>query len=320
MTPLGPPHRRSALLLTALATLGAAAEPDPDPNETPDVAPALTQHVLVISVDGLRPDAIERYGAHTLTRLIEEGSASLAATTIMPSRTLPSHTSMLTGTEPDVHGVLWNEEDMEGHGFIDTPTIFAVAHAAGLRTAAFFGKAKFEHLAAPGTIDYAHFPRGFGPDLAHRTVDAAQAYLMDERPNLMFVHLADTDLAGHVLGWMGWAYGRAVDAVDREIGALIESADRAFGPGNYTMIVTADHGGHGHDHGTDDPRDVTIPWIAWGQGVPRGLTLPEGINTVDTAATTLALLGVEAPAMTGVPVTAAFPALRTARSAAATGR
>jgi hypothetical protein len=34
-----------------------------------------------------------------------------------------------------------------------------------------------------------------------------------------------------------------------------------------SMIVTADHGGHDMNHGSADPRDVMIPWIASGQGV-----------------------------------------------------
>src|SRR5918995_1492283 len=70
--------------------------------------PALTRNVVLVSIDGLRPDAIERFGAPTLQRLMREGSYSLSARTIMPSTTLPSHTSMLSGERPEVHGVSWN--------------------------------------------------------------------------------------------------------------------------------------------------------------------------------------------------------------------
>jgi arylsulfatase A-like enzyme len=317
---------RSGLVLAVLAALGTgcAGTPDRTPAGAAVLAPAsadraVTRHVIVISVDGLRPDAIERFGARTLTRLIDQGSASLTASTILPSKTLPSHTSMLTGTEPDAHGVFWNEAEMERHGFVTTPTIFATAHAAGLGTAAFFSKSKFEHLAVPGTLDHARFPRGLGRDLASKTMDAVQAYLMDARPNLMFVHLADADFAGHIFGWMSRPYGWAVGAVDREIGELLRSADRAFGAGNYTVIVTSDHGGHDRDHGTDDPRDVLIPWIAWGEGVAEGETLPDGIRTMDTAATALALLGLSLPPeVAGSPVAAAFPTLMPPAVAAAT--
>ena len=66
--------------------------------------------------------------------------------------------------------------------------------------------------------------------------------------------------------------------------------DARFGRGRYTVILTADHGGHGKSHGTTDPRDMTIPWIVWGAGVHSGDAL-SGIHTMDTAATVLWLLG-----------------------------
>jgi predicted AlkP superfamily pyrophosphatase or phosphodiesterase len=313
-------NSRPGLVLAVLATLGTGCAGAPEILAPAGAADgAVTRHVIVVSVDGLRPDAIAHFGARNLTRMIQEGSASLTARTILPSKTLPAHTSMLTGAEPEVHGVFWNESEMDAHGYIETPTIFATAHAAGLRTAAFFSKSKFEHLAAPETLDHVRFPRGLGKDLASKTMDAVQAYLMRERPNLMFVHLADADYAGHTLGWMSRPYGWAVQAVDREIGELLLSADRAFGAGNYTVIVTADHGGHDRDHGTDDPRDVLIPWIAWGQGVEAGETLPDGIRTMDTAATALALLGLGvSEELAGTPVAAAFRGLPRAVVATAT--
>src|SRR5262245_4599238 len=66
---------------------------------------ALSEHVIIVSIDGLRPDAIKKFGADTMKRLMQEGSYSLHASTILPSKTLPSHTSMLTGVEPSEHGV-----------------------------------------------------------------------------------------------------------------------------------------------------------------------------------------------------------------------
>lgn len=305
------PGLRRGLTLAAVTALGwGCASLDSAPAPVSLVG-AVTEHVIVISVDGLRPDAIERFGARNLRRLMSEGSYSLAATTILPSKTLPSHTSMLTGTEPEMHGVYWNSEEMEAHGHVAVPTMFATAHAAGLETAAFFSKEKFEHLAVPGTLDFVAFPRGIvGIELASRTVDRAQSYLARHRPHLMFVHLADADVAGHAFGWMSRAYGWAVGAADHEIGALLRSADRAFGPGNYTVIVTADHGGHDKNHGSDDPRDVTIPWIAWGEGVAPAQELPAGIRTLDTAVTALRLLGLAADGgATGTTVAAAFPKL-----------
>jgi arylsulfatase A-like enzyme len=262
----------------------------------PVPAASVTRHVVLVSVDGLRPDAIDAFKAPTLQRLIREGSATLAASTILPSKTLPSHTSMLTGVTPDRHGVLWNNVATADRTAIELPNIFSVARAHGYRTAAFFSKAKFQPLQLPDTLDYTQAPGGlYGRWSSGHTMASVGDYLADARPNVLFVHLTDPDAAGHRSGWMSPAYGRGVLAADTAIARLLDLSEKAYGKGKFSLIVTADHGGHDYDHGSADPRDVTIPWIAWGQGVKPGLLSSASIRTMDTASTVLWLLGVETP-------------------------
>lgn len=287
----------------------AVPVPPPPADATASARGVVTDHVVVISIDGLRPDAIERFGAQTLLRLMREGSYTLNAKTIMPSRTLPSHTSMLTGEEPDQHGITWNRNELDehGHDHPGVPTVFAQARSQGFRTAAFFSKGKFNHLAVPNSLDHAEVPEGNGKWKAARTVATMERYLAREQPNLLFVHLMEPDAAGHTFSWMSWPYGRAVRKADAAVGRILQAADRTFGEGRYTVIVTADHGGSGWDHGSSDPRDVTIPWIVWGEGVEAGGELADGVRTMDTAATALWLLGVPEGGV-GEPVRSAFDA------------
>jgi len=257
---------------------------------------SLSRNVVVISVDGLRPDAIDEYGAPTLQRLMREGSYSLAASTIFPSKTLPSHTSMLTGQPPERHGVLWNTGATARSSSIDLPNVFSVARAHGYSTAAFFSKAKFQPLQVRNTLDYSQAPGGwFNKWSSARTVADVRTYLHTAKPNLLFVHLADPDGAGHRAGWMTEEYGRAVLAADTAVQQIIELSERTYGRGQFSLVVTADHGGHGTGHGSQDPRDVTIPWIAWGQGVKPGELESPAISTMDTASTVLWVLGLSAP-------------------------
>jgi arylsulfatase A-like enzyme len=285
-------------------------------NLTAPVA-SVTRNVVLVSIDGLRPDAIDRFTAPTLRRLMREGSYSLSARTVMPSTTLPSHTSMLSGEPPDQHGVLWNNVTSAQTDVVEFSTVFSVARAHGYRTAAFFSKAKFSPLQRPGTLDYSQAPGGwFGRWSSERTVHDVRAHLQTERPNVLFVHLSDPDRAGHSSGWMSDAYGRAVQATDTALGQLLAAAEEAYGAGNYSVLVTADHGGHGYGHGTSDPHDVMIPWIAWGRGVNAGALKDVSIDTFDTAPTVLWLLGVEEPeGWDGVPVVEAFRPLTTPTAA-----
>jgi arylsulfatase A-like enzyme len=77
----------------------------------------------------------------------------------------------------------------------------------------------------------------------------------------------------------------------------------AIDPATTLVIVTADHGGHGTKHSDGhEAVDRDIPWIVRGPGVTAGMTLDASIETVDTAATTLAALGLPMlPHMIGSP-------------------
>jgi predicted AlkP superfamily pyrophosphatase or phosphodiesterase len=271
-------------------------------------ATRVTDNVVVVSVDGLRPDAIATFKAPTLQRLIAEGSYTLSAKTILPSKTLPSHTSMLTGEPPERHGVYWNNTLEDEPGTIEIPTIFGIAREHGYSTAAFFSKSKFSHLQQPGSLDYSQAPGGwFGRWSGSQTMKDVERHLLTAKPNLLFVHITDPDSAGHSSGWMSAEYGKGVLEADAAVARLIKASDTAFGAGEYTLILTADHGGHGYDHGSDDPRDVTIPWIAWGEGVRPGQLLESSVQTMDTASTALLLLGLERPSRwAGSPVMGAL--------------
>src|SRR5437867_6957073 len=91
----------------------------------------VTDHVVVISIDGLRPDAIEKYNAVNIRRLMREGRYSLTAQTIPLSLTLPSHTSMLTGVGHDQHHVTWSSDKTKEKGYVSVPTVFGLVHAYG---------------------------------------------------------------------------------------------------------------------------------------------------------------------------------------------
>jgi predicted AlkP superfamily pyrophosphatase or phosphodiesterase len=250
--------------------------------------------VLLISVDGLRPDALTPAPAPTMIALACQGAHSLRAQTVTPPVTLPSHASMISGVEPDVHGLVWDDWRP---GTIGAPTIFGAAHAAGLRTVMVVGKDKLEQLATPGTVDVFVLALDGDDDVAASAVEQMAAGF-----DLMLVHLPMVDLVGHASGWMSADYLKQVAMTDSAVKRILDAA-----PAGTTVIITADHGGKGFGHATEIREDFTIPWMISGPGVRAGQLIADPIVTVDTAATVMQVLRVQPPpAQIGRPVAQAF--------------
>ncbi|MEI8310481.1 MAG: ectonucleotide pyrophosphatase/phosphodiesterase [Verrucomicrobiota bacterium] len=270
-------------------------------------APGGVKHVIIISFDGgggLPETWKQRTNMPTFLRMAKEGACTWSARTIFPPTTLPSHTSMLTGLAPEKPGVLWNSYDTEMKP-LGVPTIFGLAKSRGLKTAMFVGKSKFLHLNVPGTLDLYVLPE---PKAGAKEVAAAFVSAFDGlKPSLCFVHFADPDSAGHSSGWGSPEQSEALAECDHALKTICDALNDAGVMDSTVIILTADHGGHGKSHGADIPEDMTIPWVASGRGVRKGVELTGPVTTYDTAATALWLLGLPLPAtLDGRPVTEAF--------------
>ncbi len=274
------------------------------------------RHVFVVSFDGGKPAVMQKSRMPTLVSMAQKGAGTWNAQTIFPSSTLPSHISMLTGVAPAKHGVLWNEWVPE-NGMVKVPTVFGVAREKGFSTALFAGKPKFQHLNLPGTLNTFSIPSYN----AKKLVEVAAKYIEVAKPNLCFIHFADSDGAGHKHGWGSPEQMQAFADEDQALDTLRKAIERAGIAGDSVVILTADHGGHDKTHGSASPDDMTIPWIAWGAGVKPGHTITSAVTTYDTAATALWLLDVPVPeGWDGKPVTDAFAAETTSSSARAEKR
>lgn len=292
----------------ANVTPGATPMPTADVVLTPTAAATSTPEtqaltsVLIVSIDGLRPDALQSANTPNLDRLIEDGSVSWTAQTVLPSVTLPSMTSMLSGSSPDVHGVRWNVYDLQ-RGYVALPTLFSVVHDAGLSTAMIVGKAKLEHIAVPGTVDTYAYVVGSDADIA----GLAAEQLRQAPPDLLVVHLPGVDSAGHAHGWLTSPQLASVTGADEAAGLLLSTLEEIGQLESTLIIVTADHGGIGKSHGGSEPESMTIPWVIAGPGVREGYELQSEIKVYDTAVTAAWALGLPLPEeWEGRPVMEAF--------------
>jgi predicted AlkP superfamily pyrophosphatase or phosphodiesterase len=280
-------------------TVSAAATETALPTQTPTPAPR-ARRVVILSIDGLRPDAIPLAPMPTLLDLMQNGAYSLTARTIHPSATLPAHASMLVGVCPSKHGVDWNDY-LPKRGYAQGTDLFDIAHASGLSTYMYVTKRKLEQLTEPSSLNKFVFVNDRDTVLMER--------LIGEFPQdfgVLFLHFGITDGMGHSYGWLSPQQLSVLFRADQALKQLLDELDARGLRSETLIIISADHGGHASTHGSNIPEDMTIPWVASGPGiVAKQLTNP--IHTMDTAATAAFVLGLETPAeWDGVPVYEAF--------------
>src|SRR5262249_46285177 len=115
-----------------------------------DMQLAAQNPVLLVSIDGLRPDYVLDGDAHglqvpNLRRMMAEGAYSTGVHGVLPTVTYPSHTTLVTGVSPARHGICSNTtfdpEGLNQSGWywyaadIRVPTLWDEAGKAGLITA-----------------------------------------------------------------------------------------------------------------------------------------------------------------------------------------
>ncbi|MCC6299639.1 MAG: alkaline phosphatase family protein [Anaerolineales bacterium] len=285
--------------LTATPTLTTTPAETSAPTLTPTPTP-LARRVLILSIDGLRPDLISLAPMPNLQTLMQSGAYTLNAQTVYPSITLVSHASMLVGVCPSKHGVDWNDYIPE-KGIAQGVDLFDLAHAAGLQTVMHVGKNKLQQITEPSSLDIFTYVNDRDTVVAKRLV---AEFPQDFR--VLFVHFPLVDGMGHAFGWLSSQQISVARRADEALGIILAELDARGLRGETLIIVTADHGGHDTTHGSSLPEDMTIPWIASGAGIqPKLLTTQ--VHTMDTAATAAFALGLPLPAeWDGVPVYEAF--------------
>lgn len=243
--------------------------------------------LLLVSIDGMRPDGLTQAETPNMDRLIAEGSSTMTAQTLMPCCTLPCHTSMLRGVDVPRHGINTNTF----HPIVrPVPSLIDLVALRGLRAGMFFNWAQVRDLSDPDHAEITFSMRDARwQEADDRIAEEAVRSFGRDSLDFAFVYFGHVDECGHEHGWMSEAYLKAIANADRCLGLVLEAAPGA------TVIVLSDHGGHERTHGTELPEDMTIPWIAAGPGVREGHAIAAPVTIHQTAATAAKLMGLPLP-------------------------
>ena len=263
---------RLAALLTVIGTALALAQ-------GPDV------HVLMISVDGLMPSSYTSPGPAripVLRGLAAEGASAKGVISVLPSVTYPAHTTLITGVNPGVHGILNNGMfDPEGRSgnasnwyasAIKVPTLPGAARSRGLTVGAVswpvtvgmdidfhvpeFWRTNFgaDHPETRMFLDAASTPHlleaveiAQGKPLPWRLTDAdrlsiARFILKTHQPNLLLVHFVELDTAQHTTGPGSPESIATLERIDAYIGVLLQTLADGGLREKTNVLIVSDHG------------------------------------------------------------------------------
>lgn len=244
---------------------------------------------ILLSIDGLAAFYWDDPAAKLpgLRALAERGVVASRMETVFPSTTWPTHVSLVTGVSPVRHGVVGNSifdrvrgrpQDLTGDPVYDAPdllrapTIYDLAHAAALRTAAidwpatrncpsldfclpfFKDQTVFETRTPPavwkelGALGYPLDRQGAWAQLPQRflkdamVADVAAHVWHRHQPDLLLLHFLCVDSFQHLYGPRSPEAYWALAYVDGLIGRFLRALPAGELTDRTALFVVSDHG------------------------------------------------------------------------------
>lgn len=204
--------------------------------------------VLLISIDGLRPDAVleaDKYGLKipVLRSFLIDGSYAQAVINVNPTVTNPNHTTLVTGVLPVEHGILNNRpfaptaklpKGYSHYSQIRATTLWGAAKAAGLNTGSIFWPVT--QMAAD--IDF-NLVEGDDEDDAKIAEDAI-TLIEQKNPKLLTVHFVRFDHQQHEFGPFSAEGNAALEQIDAAVGRVVATHRNTYPDG--VIAIASDHG------------------------------------------------------------------------------
>ena len=243
--------------------------------------------VLLILCDGMRPDSL--VDIKEVEEMKKVSSYTLSAKTVFPSVTLPCHVSLFHSVTPERHGTTTNVYAPQVRPING---LAEVLNSAGKNCAVFYTWEELKDITRPGSLAYSFYMKDYDnyeiiTKTNRKITDQALGYIKEDAPDFAFLYYHAPDVAGHKHGWMSKEYLDTVKEVWTFIAEVIAAVKE-----EYTVIVTADHGGHDRRHGQDVLEDMTIPLFILGEGFEGGKII-ESANIIDFAPTVVDIMGVK---------------------------
>lgn len=290
----------SQLLLLLVMLSGIVIAPAQNvPKAIKDLKPT----VILISLDGFRPDYLDKYPAPTLSLLAKQGVRAKWMTPSFPSLTFPNHYAVATGLYPDHNGIVANNiyaaefnetfsmnkraEVENGRWWLGEP-IWVTAEKQGQRAGAFFFPGTEAEIAGKRPSIWKTFDDNY-PNFER--VDTILSWLdkpRAERPTMITLYYSDVDHGGHDAGPDSEDVKKAIERVDQALSRLVDGLKARGIFERVNLVIVSDHG-----MARVDPRNVVVlddymelpqaQYIAWNSSMVHIFPKPGMGETIYSA-------------------------------------
>ena len=245
----------------------------------------MDKKVILISIDGMRPDGLKSCGNPYVKELEKLCSYTYNGSSCIPSVTFPCHFAMAHSVTPQRHGILTNTYVPQVRPI---KGIFEKIADFGGVNAMYYGWEPLRDIVLPGALKFATYINAYTEESSDTALtDEAEKRIRSDKPDFVFLYMVETDeKGGHDNGWMSEEYLRRISLAIDNVKRMIEG----FGD-EYNVIVMADHGGHERSHGTEMPEDMTVPFFFYGKEFEAGKELTN-VSLLEIAPTIAKVMGI----------------------------
>ena len=251
-------------------------------------------HVLMVLLDGWRPDVIAAAHTPTIDLMMQDSAYSMEArvedTTISGS----GHSSFLTGVHRDKHNVHGNS--FGDANYQEYPYWFNLLkyERPEMHTAAYHNWLPMADAALDFSVcGYCVDMYVTGSDNSIATQLATD--LANKQMDAVTIVIDAPDAAGHGYGFHPSIpqYVAAMNQSDVWLGMMMDAifARTNYAEEDWMVIISTDHAGSGYGHGYNIPEHREVPLIIWGAESPG--TIWPAPDAVDIVPTALHHMGVE---------------------------
>lgn len=248
--------------------------------------------VLIIGIDGCRPDALLAANTPNLDALWKKGAYSFKARTDELSSSGPCWTAMLTGVWHLKHKVISN--DYRQPDLKNYPHFFhrIKEEKPDQITCSLANWGPIHKILQEGDADLS-LSASNDANVTKKAVEI----LREKEVDVLFIQLDEVDGAGHRHDYSvnSEKYLKAIERSDAQVGQIVRALEQRphLEKENWLILVSTDHGGSNQGHGKNIPEHTTVFYIASGESVTEG-EIQGDVGVVDVAVSALYHLGIPA--------------------------